>query len=114
MLIRIIIDLLIGAGLVFAVAGTIGIVKMPDPFSRMQAATCISTLGMLGVAVGGILYAAFVMHNASAAIKIAVIALMIMATNPVGSHAIAKGAYSHGYRPKKPMETDDLGRDFDD
>ena len=114
MLIRIIIDLLIAAGLVFAVAGTRGIVKMPDPFSRMQAATCISTLGVLGVAVGGILYATFVMHNASAAIKIAVIALMIMATNPVGSHVIAKGAYSHGYRPKKPMETDDLGRDFDD
>ena len=114
MLIRIIIDLLIAAGLVFAVAGTKGIVKMPDPFSRMQAATCISTLGMLGVAVGGILYAAFVMHNASAAIKIAVIALMIMATNPVGSHVIAKGAYSHGYRPEKPMETDDLGRDFND
>ena len=32
MLIRIIIDLLIGAGLVFAVAGTIGIVKMPPAF----------------------------------------------------------------------------------
>ena len=113
MLIRIIIDLLIAVGLVFACAGTIGILKMPDPFSRMQAATCISTLGMLGVAVGG-LYAAVIMHSASSAIKIAVIALMIMVTNPVGSHAIAKGAYSHGYRPEKKMETDDLGRDFDE
>ena len=112
MLIRIIIDLLIAVGLVFACAGTIGILKMPDPFSRMQAATCISTLGMLGVAVGGVLYAA--VHSAGAAIKIAVIALMIMVTNPVGSHAIAKGAYSHGYRPEKKMETDDLGRDFDE
>ncbi len=114
MLIRIIIDLLIAVGLVFACAGTIGILKMPDPFSRMQASTCISTLGMLGVAVGGVLYAAVIMHSASAAIKIAVIALMVMVTNPVGSHAIAKGAYSHGYRPEKKMETDDLGRDFDE
>ena len=39
MLIRIIIDLLIAVGLVFACAGTIGIIKMPDPFSRMQACT---------------------------------------------------------------------------
>ena len=114
MLIRIIIDLLIAVGLVFACAGTIGIIKMPDPFSRMQAATCISTLGMLGVAIGGVLYAALIMHSSSAAIKIAVIALMVLVTNPVGSHAIAKGAYSHGYRPKKKMETDDLGRDFDE
>ena len=114
MLIRIIIDLLILGGLVFAVAGTKGILKMPDVFSRMQAATCISTLGVLGVEVGGVLYAAFVMHSAASAIKIAVIGLMILATNPVGSHVIAKGAYSHGYRPEKKMETDDLGRDFDE
>ena len=104
MLIRIIVDLLIAVGLVFACAGTIGILKMPDPFSRMQASTCISTLGVPAV----------VMHSASSAIKIAVIALMLLVTNPVGSHAIAKGAYSHGYRPDKKMETDDLGRDFDE
>ena len=99
MLIRIIIDLLIVGGLVFAVAGTIGILKMPDPFSRMQAATCISTMGVLGVALGGILYTIFVMHNSAAAIKIVAIALM---------------TYSHGYRPKKKMDTDDLGRDFNE
>ena len=114
MLIRIIIDLLIAFGLVFAVAGTKGILKMPDLFSRMQAATCISTLGVLGVAIAGILYTALVMHSPGSAVKIAVIALMILATNPVGSHAIAKGAYSHGFRPKKKMETDDLGRDFNE
>ena len=114
MLTRIIVDLLIAVGLVFACAGTIGILKMPDPFSRMQASTCISTLGVLGVAIGGVLYAAVVMHSASSAIKIAMIALMLLVTNPVGSHAIAKGAYSHGYRPDKKMETDDLGRDFDE
>ena len=114
MILRIIIDLLMVCGLYFALAGTKGVLKMPDTFCRMQASTCISTLGMLGVAVGGVLYAAVIMHSASSAIKIAVIALMIMVTNPVGSHAIAKGAYSHGYRPEKKMETDDLGRDFDE
>ena len=114
MLIRIIVDLLIAIGLVFALAGTKGILKMPDTFSRMQASTCISTLGVLGVAIGAVLYAAVVMHSPTSAIKIGVIALMILATNPVGSHAIAKGAYSHGYRPEKKMETDDLGRDFDE
>ena len=114
MTVRIIADVLIAIGAIFALAGTIGILKMPDPFSRMQASTCISTLGVLGVAIGGVLYAAVVMHSASSAIKIAVIALMLLVTNPVGSHAIAKGAYSHGYRPDKKMETDDLGRDFDE
>ena len=46
--------------------------------------------------------------------KIAVIALLILVTNPLGSHAIAKGAYRHGVRPEKPMEVDDFRRDFDE
>ncbi len=114
MLIRIISDLLIVVGLFFAAAGTKGILKMPDLFSRMQASTCVSTLGILCVAIGGVLYAAVTMQNAAAAIKIGVIALLVLLTNPIGSHVIAKGAYSHGFRPEKKMETDDLGRDFDE
>ena len=48
MLIRTVSDLFLVLGAVFALAGTIGVLKMPDTFSRMQASTCISTLGMLG------------------------------------------------------------------
>lgn len=111
---RIIIDVLIAAGVVFALAGTIGIIKMPDTYCRMQASTCITTLGMLGVALGSLLYAIFYMGSASTAVKIVAIALMIIVTNPVGAHAIAKGAYRAGIRPDKPMETDDFRRDFDE
>ena len=114
MLIRIIADLLLLIGAVFALAGTIGILKMPDTFSRMQASTCVATLGMLGVMLGALLYAICVMGSASAAIKICVIALLIFVTNPVGAHAILKGAYRHGIRPDKPMEVDDFRRDFDE
>jgi len=114
MAIRIVIDVLIGLGLIFAVAGVIGVNKMPDTFCRMQASTCIATLGMLGVMIGGILYAAVIMGSASAAVKIGVIGLMIILTNPIGGHAIAKGAYKSGVRPEKKMETDDYGRDFDE
>jgi len=114
MLIRIIADLCILVGLVFAVAGTKGTLKMPDTYSRMQASTCISTMGVLGVGVGALLYTIFVMHSPSAAIKILVIVAMIFVTNPVGAHAIIKGAYRSGFRPDKPMETDAFRRDFDE
>ena len=114
MLIRIIADVLLLIGGVFALAGTIGILKMPDTFSRMQASTCVSTLAILCIGLGALLYAIFTMHSASAAIKIAVIVLMILVTNPVGSHAIAKGAYRAGIRPEKRMEVDEFRRDFDE
>ncbi len=114
MVLRIVCDVFFLIGLIFALAGTLGILKMPDTFSRMQASTCVSTLGTLGVCIGGVLYAAIGMHSASAAVKIAVIGLLILITNPIGSHVLARGAYKAGIRPEKKMETDDLGRDFDE
>lgn len=114
MLIRIIADLLIAIGLVFALAGTKGTLKMPDTYSRMQASTCISTMGILCAGLGALIYAVFTMHSASAAIKIGVIVLMVFVTNPVGSHAIIKGAYRAGFRPEKRMEVDEFRRDFDE
>lgn len=114
MVLRVIIDVLMAVGLFFAVAGTKGILKMPDTFCRMQASTCVSTLGMMGVMVGAALYAFFVMGSPSAGIKVIVLCLLILTVNPIGAHSIAKGAYKNGIRPDKEMEIDDYRRDFDE
>ena len=111
---RIIIDLLLVFGAFFALAGVKGVIKMPDTFCRMQASTCITTFGILGVCLAGFLYAAFVMHAGATAVKIIVILLLVFAVNPVGAHAIAKGAYRSGIRPEREFEVDDFRRDFDD
>ncbi len=111
---RIVIDILLAAGFIFALAGAKGLLQMPDAFCRMQASTCISTLGVLGVIVGGALYAFFVMGSVSTGVKILLIGLLIITINPVGAHAIAKGAYRSGVRPDKEMEIDDYGRDINE
>ncbi len=111
MVLRIIIDILMAIGLFFALAGVKGIIKMPDTFCRMQASTCIPTMGMICVAVAGILYAACIKHSGADAVKIGVIALMVILTNPIGAHTIAKGAYKSGIRPEEPLNPDDYGRD---
>ena len=114
MILRIIIDVFIAAGLVFALAGTLGVMKMPDTFCRMQASTCITTLGVIGVGIGALLYSVFGMGSASTAIKVLVICGLVLVTNPVGAHAIAKGAYQAGIRPKKKMEIEEYRRDFNE
>ena len=114
MALRIGMDVFLAIGLIFALAGTKGILKMPDAFSRMQASTCVATLGMIGVVIGGLIYAIGVMGSAGTAIKIALVGLLILVTNPIGSHVLARGAYKAGIRPEKKMETDELGRDFDE
>jgi len=114
MILRVVIDLLMAVGFIFALAGTKGILKMPDTFCRMQASTCVSTLGMLGVMSGAALYAFCIMGSVSTGIKVIVIGLLILTINPVGAHAIAKGAYLNGIRPEKEMEIDDYGRDLNE
>ena len=114
MVLRILIDLLIAVGAFFALAGTIGVIKMPDTFCRMQASTCVTTLGVIGVCLGAILYAACIMKSGATAVKIAVICLLVITINPVGSHAIFKGAYRSGFLPEKKMEKDDFRRDFNE
>ena len=111
---RIVIDILLAVGFVFALAGTKGILQMPDTFCRMQASTCITTLGTAGVILGGALYAFFVMGSVSTGVKVLFIGLLIITINPIGSHAIAKGAYKNGVRPDKEMEIDDYGRDINE
>ena len=113
MILRVLIDLFLVIGFIFAVAGTRGVLHMPDTFCRMQASTCITTLGTLGVVVGAALYAFCIMGSPSAGVKIIVIGLLVITINPVGAHAIAKGAYRHGIRPDKEMEIDDFRRDFE-
>ena len=113
MALRVIIDVLCAAGFIFALAGTKGILKMPDTFCRMQASTCVSTLGVLGVVIGGALYAFCIMGSVSTGIKVLLIGLLLITINPVGAHAIAKGAYKNGIRPDKEMEIDDYRGDFE-
>ena len=111
---RIIIDALIVFSLLFAFAGVVGILRMPDSYCRMQSSTNISTFGILGVILGGILYAAFILNNAEIAVKLAVLGAFYLITTPISGHAIAKGAYWHGVRPEKAMTCDKLGEDLED
>ena len=70
---------------------------------------------IIGVFIlAGALYAFFVMGSVGTGLKVLLIGLLIFTINPVGAHAIAKGAYKSGVRPEKEMEIDDYGRDFNE
>ena len=98
---RIIIDLFIAGGCFFAFAGAVGLVRMPDTFTRMQSSTNITTLGVLLTLIGALLYCIFVWHSCGSAAKVIVICVLTILANPVGGHAIARAAYRIGIRPEK-------------
>ena len=105
---RIIIDAFIGGGCFFAFAGAVGIVRMPDTFSRMQSSTNITTLGVLLTLIGGFLYFLLVKGSWGSAAKMVVIGVLTVLANPVGGHAMARAAYRIGIRPKEGFAIDEL------
>ena len=105
---------LIGLSLLFALFGVIGMLRMPDSYCRMQASTIISTLGMLGVILGGLLYAAFILKDTNMAVKLGVLGVFYLITAPISGHAIAKAAYAHKVKRCEQTVCDQLKEDLDD
>lgn len=97
-------------GCFFALAGTIGVLRMPDTFCRMQSSTNIATLGTLGVVIGAAIYS-FINGNLAMGMKVILIGLFITLTNPISGHAICRAAYKYGIRPEKEMVCDEYGRE---
>ena len=89
---EIIADWLIVIGLLFDLMGTIGLVRLPDVYNRLQAATKCVTLGTCLILIG-----LLVGHGFDAlGVKALLAAIFILLTSPVGAHAIARGAHRSG------------------
>jgi len=111
---RIVIDILIIISILFALAGVIGLIRMPDSYTRMQSSTNISTLGILGVLIAAILYAIIYLKDWSMAVKIAILIVFYLTTTPIGSHAIARAAYRAKVKPSDQTICDKYGEDLED
>ena len=110
---RYVIDVLIVISVFFAFAGVVGMIRMPDSFSRMQSSTNISTFGVLGVILGGVLYSAFYLNDYTMVVKLIAMGAFYIITNPIAGHAIAKAAYKKGIRPENEMVCDKYGEDLE-
>jgi multicomponent Na+:H+ antiporter subunit G len=77
------------AGAVFALLAAVGVLRMPDVFTRMQASTKASTLGLGCLLVG----AALQIGDFAAFIRVASIGAFVLLTTPVAGHVIARASY---------------------
>ena len=77
------------AGSAFALLAAVGVLRMPDVFTRMQASTKASTLGLGCLLIG----AALQMGDFASVIRAASIGAFVLLTTPVAGHVIARAAY---------------------
>jgi len=99
---------IIGIGLAFDLLGCIGLVRLPDVYNRLQAATKCVTLGTCMILVGTFVWAGVGQMGASALLC----AIFVLLTSPVGAHAIARGAYRSGVRLWEGSVVDRFGEDL--
>jgi multicomponent Na+:H+ antiporter subunit G len=94
--------LLAGAG--FVLVGGIGVLRLPDLYTRMHAGSLTDTLGTLLILGGVMLQAGLSL----ATIKLAAIAVFLLLTGPTATYALANAALLAGLLPKKADLPDDM------
>lgn len=77
------------AGATFGLLASIGTLRMPDVFTRMQTATKASTLGLGCLLIGS----AMQLSDLASVVRAASIGAFVMMTSPVAAHVIARAAY---------------------
>ncbi len=95
---------LVLTGVALAVVAALGLLRFPDVFSRMHAATKPATLGLLLITVG----AAVRMEDGSDAVKLLLVAAFQFVTAPVAAHMIGRAAYRSGTGGLDQLVVDDL------
>jgi multicomponent Na+:H+ antiporter subunit G len=83
------------AGGLFAVCGGVGVLRLPDLYTRMHAAGVTDTMGA-GLVLLGLMFQA---GMSLALVKLALILWMMLITSPTSTHALVKSAIASGLAP---------------
>jgi multicomponent Na+:H+ antiporter subunit G len=95
------------AGGAFVLIGGIGVLRFPDMYTRLHAASVTETLG------AGLLLFGMLLHAGSwlVAVKLILLGLFLFATSPTSAHALARTALEGGLKPRlwgaNPRTSDD-------
>jgi multicomponent Na+:H+ antiporter subunit G len=88
-----IVAILAAVGLGFSLSGAVGILRMPDVYTRIQCSSKVVTMGALPLLAALVVAEGPVSDFGSRAL---VVAVLLLVFSPVASHALARAAYKSG------------------
>lgn len=98
------------SGSFFAIVGAVGILRFPDFWSRLHAASISDSAGVILLLLGMALQAGFGL----VAVKLFIILAFLFITGPTSTHAVANAALVSGLKPKSSVTKDaEAGSDTD-
>ncbi len=83
------------SGAFFLLTGSLGMVRLPDVFTRMHAAGMTDTMG------AGMILVGLAVYNGAdlVTVRLLLILAFLWFTSPIATHAVAKAALSGGLQP---------------
>ena len=85
---------LISGGLVFMLVGAIGVIRMPDVFTRQHAAGMTDTGGAILILLGLMCFGTF-----PVIVRLGMILVFLVFTSPIATHAVCRAAIHNGVEP---------------
>ena len=79
-------SILVLLGAIFLFSAGLGMLRMPDAFTRIQAGTKASTLGNMLLLTG------LAFYHPGWSLKLMIVIYFVLLTNPISSHALARAA----------------------
>lgn len=105
-LIEIIISIFLLVGGLLSLLGAIGILRLPDVYGRLHAATKSATLGVISIIIGVFLY--FLVIHGMFVGKLLLTIVFVFMTAPVAAFMIARSAYNVNVKMSEKSTQDDL------
>ncbi|MDQ0156836.1 monovalent cation/H(+) antiporter subunit G [Robertmurraya andreesenii] len=98
--------LLILIGTVFSLLSAIGLIRLPDVYTRSHAASKSATLGVLFALIGTFLF--FLLEEGFFSIRLFLGIFFVFLTAPVAAHVILRSAYRANVELAEQSVQDDL------
>jgi multicomponent Na+:H+ antiporter subunit G len=137
LILNVLIALTLAGGLFFMFVGALGVVRLPDVYTRSHAASKCVTLGIMGMLLALVIYtgAAAVeptgkaqaeasremeiesggggseRTTAAVTTKAMLVVVFVFVAAPIGSHTLARAAHRAGVKPWKGTLSDELAED---
>jgi multicomponent Na+:H+ antiporter subunit G len=100
---------LAGGGSLFVLLAAVGLLRMPDLFTRMHPSSKAATLGTVLILIGTALH----FGNGAISVRAVLICLFLFLTAPVASHIIARAGFLSGVPLAEETAIDELSGRYD-
>lgn len=108
--IDVLVAVLVVLGTVIILISSLGVIRLPDVYTRAHATTKASTLGLLSILIGTFIH--FMYHHQLVSVRLLLGIIFVFLTAPVAGHMIIRSAHRSGVPLSDISAQDALREDF--